>query len=175
MATINSVINKLNKFRSSYSKLQTEILDEVAEYTKNEIEKNYQSSQYEEESGDRNIMINKAEKSRTITVSGSQVLYTEFGTGTIGESHPHPEKSKYNLNPYNSGKTIRPNKKKDSTASKEGIPLNSLYWTYINKSGEKVYTQGIPAGMQVYRAVQNTKKKIKPITQRKVADLLSKL
>lgn len=175
MATINQVINKLNKLRSNYSKIQTEILDEIVEYTKNEIEKNYQSSQYEEDMGDRSITVKKNQNSRNIIISGSQVLYTEFGTGTIGESHPHPEKGKYNLNPYNSGATIRRNKKKESSATKEGIPLDGLYWTYINKAGEKVYTQGIPAGMQVYKAVLNTKRKIKPISQRKVADLLSKL
>lgn len=175
MATINKAIAKLNKIRSNYSKIQNEIVDELAEYTKEQIEANYQSNQYQEGADDRNITIKKRDKSRIVIIKGSQVLYTEFGTGTIGQSHPHPEKGKYNLNPYNSGETIRPNRKKDSTASKEGIPIDGLYWTYTDKSGNKVYTQGIPAGMQVYRAVKNTKRKAKLIAKRKVADLLSKL
>lgn len=175
MSTINSIIKKLTKLKSTYSKIQEEVLDEIAEYAKEQIEKNYQSSEFQEENLDRKTEIKKQKKRRIVATTGSQILYTEFGTGTIGASHPHPEKGKYQLNDYNSGETIRPNKSKDSNASKEGIPLDGLYWTYKDKNGDKVYTQGIPAGMQIYRAEHDTKLKAKIIAKRKVADVLSKL
>lgn len=175
MATINNIIKKMKKLKSKYSKIQDEVLDEIAEYAKDQIEKNYQSSEFQEENSDRKTEILKKEKRRIVATTGSYVLYTEFGTGTIGASHPHPEKNQYPLNDYNSGETIRPNRNKDSNASKEGIPLNGLYWTYKDKAGNKIYTQGIPAGMQIYKAEQNTKRKAKLIAKRKVADVLSKL
>lgn len=175
MSTINQVINKLNKLKSNYNKIQEEVLDEIADYAKEQIDKNYQSSVYQENSGDRKVEIKKEEKRRIVAVTGSQILYTEFGTGTVGKSHPHPEKSKYPLNDYNSGITIRRNKSENSNASQEGIPLNGLYWTYKDNEGNKVYTQGIPAGMQIYKAEHSTKLKAKLIAKRKVADVLSKL
>lgn len=175
MATINNVIKKLTKLKSKYSKIQDDVLDEIAEYAKDQIEQNYQSSEFQEENSDRKTEIKKEENRRIVATTGSQVLYTEFGTGTIGASHPHPEKDSYPLNDYNSGVTIRANTKKDSNASKEGIPLNGLYWTYKDKEGNKVYTQGIPAGMQIYKAELNTRRKAKLIAKRKVADVLSKL
>lgn len=180
MATINSTINKLIKFKSKYNKLADEIGKELADYAKEQIEEDYQSSPFQEENGDRKTEVNKEDKTYIVKTSGSQVLYTEFGTGTVGENNPHPEKSKYNLNPYNyatieHGGTIRVNSNKDTNASKEGIPVGGLYWTYKDKEGNKVYTQGIPAGKQVYNAKIKTEKKAKEIAKRKVADLLSKL
>ena len=49
-----------------------------------------------------------------------------------------------------------------------------LYWTY-NKDGIKVYTQGIPAGKQVYNAAKRLQKEKEKISKKVVGDALSKL
>ena len=72
-----------------------------------------------------------------VHVIGHEILYDEFGTGTLGEHHPHPKKSKYPLNPYNSGKMI------------EFDGEGNGYWFF---KGEIDYGQ--PAGMFVYNALK---------------------
>ena len=90
------------------------------------------------------------ETEKTVSMSGPQALYSEFGTGTRGGLHPHPMKNNFNLNPYNSGRTIRAASSK--VTEKSGIPAGTLYWTYKDSEGNIQYTQGIPAQMQVYKA-----------------------
>lgn len=175
MSTTKNMINKLRKLKSGINKIADEVGKEIAEYAKDQIEKNYQSSQLQEGNEDRKTEISKDGTMYIVKTTGSQILYTEFGTGTKGASHPHPEKGSFALNDYNSGETIRPNSNKDTNASAAGIPVGGLYWTYKDKNGDKVYTQGIPAGMQIYRAELSTRRKAKSIAKRKVADVLSKL
>lgn len=73
-----------------------------------------------------------------VDVSGSQVIYDEYGTGLPGKLHPHPEHDTYGLDPYMSGQTIRLNK--------EGLP----YWTFNRK-----VTYGVPSGQFVYKSYIN--------------------
>ena len=81
-----------------------------------------------------------------VDISGSQVIYDEFGTGLPGKIHPHPEKSQYGLDPYLSGQTIR--------YDKNGLP----YWTFNHK-----VSYGVPSGQFVYKAYsewEDTKAKL---------------
>lgn len=73
-----------------------------------------------------------------VGITGHQVIYDEFGTGTNGELNPHPDKNKYPLNDYNSGKTIK--------TDKRGFD----YWVW---HGHPTY--GIPAGMFMYNSFMN--------------------
>lgn len=86
---------------------------------------------------------------KKVNMAGKQAIYNEFGTGTEGQLNPHPIKSSFSLNDYNSGPTIR-KAKPNSRAVEEGIPEGDLYWTYIDSSGKKQYTQGTPAQREVY-------------------------
>ena len=70
----------------------------------------------------------------SVRVGGEQLLYDEFGTGDEGEKHPHPQKNKYGLNPYNSGEHIVHSN-------------NGNYWHYHNTK-----TKGMKAGRFVYDA-----------------------
>lgn len=71
-----------------------------------------------------------------VIASGKQILYDEFGTGERGKSHPHTEKSRYSLMPYNSGETIR-------------IDKNGNHYWYWN--GFRTY--GVPAGMFIFDSI----------------------
>ena len=70
------------------------------------------------------------------------------------------------------GKTIR--KAGVNTSPKTGVLLGELYWTY-QKDGETIYTQGIPAGKQVFNASESLRREKNKIVKKKVSDKLSKL
>lgn len=86
----------------------------------------------------------------SIALTGTDAVYYEFGTGEEGANHPHPLKENFGLNPYNSGPTIKVNEK------------GQHYWyiprgkyipsQYVRSTG---YTQGVPAGKQMYMTAQH--------------------
>lgn len=115
-----------------------------------------------------------SQKGKEVGIKGSQSIYDEFGTGNYGEAKAHPLKGEYNLNGYNSGKTIRINKDNSTNATENGIPVGSLYWAY-KYQGVKYYTMGRPAGMHVYRASKNMQRKFRSISKKRVGEWLSKL
>ena len=105
---IKDLTAKLRNFQQGIKEAQEQIVEDLIDIAKTEIEKGYASSPYEgyEESFSIGKTKNKA------YVSGSQVIYREFGTGTAGAQESHPEKNnpEFGLKPYNSGETIRPAK-----------------------------------------------------------------
>lgn len=125
--------------------------DELADIGLKEMQNTYDANPYKPEGG-MSFNVYKQDNTRTVAMEGSQALYEEFGTGTIGERNPHPRKQESGLNPYNSGETIRPATAKDNAIS--GIPVGELFWTYKDEKGQKHYTQGIPAGKEAYNAGQ---------------------
>lgn len=81
-----------------------------------------------------------------IRIVGSQVIYDEFGTGDEGLANPHPNKSKFGLRPYNSGKYIRRNRQ-----------TNRKYWTFISPvDWEIAYSSGVPSGQFVFKGLMQT-------------------
>ena len=171
---IKEAIKKLETLKENINKADEEIVKQLSELGLREIQDNYSRTPYKDGNEDVGFFTVGSTKKKKIGVSGSQVLYNEFGTGTKGERSPHPEKNNYGLNAYNSGKTIRRNMKQGSNATQNGIPEGELYWTYM-ENGEKHYTQGIPAGKQVYNAVNTLKKEKQTIIKKVVGDALSKL
>ena len=177
--SIDTFIKNLRAFKSGIKVVETEILDELSNKAESEIQTSVSNSNYEDSEPITVIKEGKG-KTRRVGISGVQAIYDEFGTGTVGANNPHPEKGNYDLNDYNSGKTIRENTGIDSSgrkiteATKQGIPLNGLYWTY-KFNGEKIYTQGRPAGMHVYKGHNKVKQIMKKLIEDKVRDELSKL
>ena len=171
---IKENIKKLQEFQKSLTNAGEEIVDKLCELGIEEIQTNYSQTPFKDGNEDVGFFIVGSSSKKKVGVSGSQVLYNEFGTGTAGERNPHPQKNDYSLNAYNSGKTIRRNQKENSNATQNGIPEGELYWTYI-KDGQKYYTQGIPAGQQVYKTAKVLQKKKIEISKKVVGDALSKL
>ncbi|MEG0138200.1 MAG: hypothetical protein RR708_04375 [Bacilli bacterium] len=71
---------------------------------------------------------------------GKQVYFLEFGTGYIGKDNPH----------------VKSYLMKKGYATGQMIGENGL-WSYYNKNGELISTQGIPAQMQVYETAVHIK------------------
>ena len=120
--SIKETIKKLKEFQKEIGKADEEIVKQLSDFGLEEIQKNYASTPFKDGNEDVGFFKTGSPKKMNIGVTGSQVLYNEFGTGTEGASNPHPEKGEYGLNAYNSGKTIRKNNKETSNATALGIP-----------------------------------------------------
>ena len=160
---IEDTINKLLKLKDNLEKASEEIVKDMADLAEKQIKNNYASSPYTDGNDDVSFMKNKKDNKTIVGATGSQVLYREFGTGTEGLNAPHPIKNEFGLRGYNTGPKIRVN-------SKNG----EFYWIYKDKNGNPVYTQGIPAGKEVYNAAIILKGKKISIIKKRVGDALSK-
>lgn len=165
--------DKIDNLITQLPKVNEQILSELADLGQSEIEKNRASTIYTDGNDDYKVFKEKTENGYKVGARGSQVLYDEFGTGTEGLNAPHPMKNDFNLKEYNSGKTIR--NASINMKPETGILPGELYWTYKSKDGSIVYTQGIPAGKEVFNAEQTVKSKKKQIVKKKVGEVLSKL
>lgn len=161
--SLDEIINKLKSLKSELKETDKKIVDDMSEFVKKEVSRNLAATPYKDGNEDAEPYISKKGNNTKVGMHGTQVLYDEFGTGSKGQESPHPEKSKFGLNPYNSGKTIKINKK------------GELFWIYKNKSGELVKTNGIPAGKQVYNANIMLRGRKYQIIKKRVGEVISKL
>lgn len=171
---LDGLIDKLNKLKKGLDKADKNIVKEMAQFAKDEVSTNLAETPYRDGNDESVAFLEINGKKAKAGMRGKQVAYNEFGTGTMGEQSPHPEKSNFGLRDYNTGKTIRKNKKSNSDATAEGIPINGMYWTY-NYNGQKKYTQGIPAGKQVYKASEKLRTQKEKIIKQEVGEVISKL
>lgn len=98
----------------------------------------------------------KEGKGGRVIMQGDDAVYDEFGTGEEGLSDPHPMKSNFPLNDYNSGPVVSKN-------------INSKgrhYWFY------RGYTEGIPSGKQMYNTTQYLRKEVKSVAKKELNDAL---
>lgn len=166
--TLNAFFNEM---ANNFPTVQENALNQIADQAFDEIQKNYQEA-IKEPDESMDFSLTGGQNSKTVSMSGVQAIYSEFGTGTEGTKSPHPQKADFSLNPYNSGTTIR---KATTTISKlHGIPIDGLYWTYRNANGDIIYTQGIPAQKEVYNTVISIKDKIPTIIKKNMLSLLKK-
>lgn len=87
----------------------------------------------------------RSDGSWSITVSGPQVIYDEYGTGEVGLNNPHPNPGIYTggtIQPYLSGPTIKVDRN------------GNFYWTF-NDGGKFHRTHGVPAGAFIYSALMD--------------------
>lgn len=168
---ISNLANKLDSIANKLEKMADKLTDDIAELGLEEMQKKFSASSYHPEDGMSFSKVGTS-KQKKISMIGSQAIYHEFGTGTMGEQNPHPQKNDFELNPYNSGRTIRRNTKPNSDATMLGIPPNGLYWTYVDENGIKYYTQGIPAQKTVFDANKTIKEKLPSLCKQAVEEVL---
>jgi len=168
---INKLLAQLQGFDKKLEEANKKVVNDLAQNAMKVMKKTYDSSNVK---GNTTMLfdVEGDDLNKEAIMYGYQAIYSEFGTGTEGSQHPHPTKGNYELNGYNTGKTIRTNKSADSNASQHDIPVGGLYWTYIDENGEKQYTQGIPAQMEGYTALTETEKKAPSIIRKRVQEVL---
>lgn len=175
---INKMIKSLKQLSSNLDKLNKDIPLEIAS-----IGQSYLNNQYTNVSDpnitDINTGITQKINGANILSFGRDVLYEEFGTGDEGQQSPHPDKAKYNLNDYNSGSFILDvsdvkNQEMLDILAANGI-TSGKFWSY-RKGGQSHLTQGVPAGMEMYKTSKHLKDEvIKDLLKEKASDVLSKV
>lgn len=168
---IDKLLSKLSTLDKKLENAQSKIVDDLAKYSVKRMKSIYESSGIKANKP-MTFYIADVEGGKEARMAGEQAIYTEFGTGTVGAENPHPIKGSFELNDYNSGKTIRKNKSIDSEASKNDIPVGGLYWTYKDEQGNKIYTQGIVAQKEGYTAFQDASKKVNTYVRKRVGEVL---
>ena len=166
---INNAIKEINNWSSEIKRAAQKSIEDLAKLGKQEAENNYNSKPYQASTGMNFGINNEGLNRKEVYMSGPQAIYEEFGTGTEGENNPHPEKDGKGLNDYNSGPTIRPAKKAlYTTRDHKKIGEGELYWTYVDESGKVIYTQGIPAGKEMYDSMKTVVKKAPQIIEEEI-------
>lgn len=173
--SIDSAIQKLSKVKKVLDKEKDDILEDLAKQTVDKAKEFYSNLEYKSNDTPE-FNYQKTEKGYQVYAKGGSLLYDEFGTGDRGNERRHPKKGQFDLKPYNSGVTIRPaSMLSPEKQAKTGIK-SGMYWTYKDPiSGEIIYTQGIPAGMFMYRTDKWLRKNYKQIVKKKVDDAISKV
>ena len=173
--SLKNLIKNLSDLKAGINKIGDEVLDEIGKEGTEIINQSLASSDFTF-SEQVSSFSKRGKNSVEFGIQGNQAIYEEYGTGTVGAMNEHPPKDS-SLRPYNSGETIRPNNKRDdlvATDTGKPIPKGTLYWTY-KFNGQKIYTQGRPAGGHVYKASKEMRERAKEIIKRKVGEELSKL
>ena len=156
---LKELSQKIDNLKKDLKQADNKIKNRLADFAENQINMNLSATPFKDGNDDTYTFKEDSDEKMKVGMRGSQVLYNEFA-----------------LNPYNNrnGTTIRQNNKENSDATKNGIPVGGLYWTYMD-NGTKRYTQGIPAGKQVFDAAMSLTNEKKKIVKEEVSDALSKL
>lgn len=158
----------MEEFQKKLEQAPTKIVDEASEFCLNEMQKNYAESTVTAESSTMSFSKTGTDLEKKVSMIGTQAIYHEYGTGTVGERNPHPNKEGKGLKDYNSGRTIR--KVTSSVAKETGYTEGELYWTYQGKP-----TQGIAPQKVVYNAGNTTIKQSSKIIKKTIDDLFNTL
>lgn len=132
-------------------------------------------SDFVHETDNTRIYITNPKGKYVVHVSGREVLYHEYGTGTRGLRKPHPRHDKDGMNPYGSGKTDKEHK-----YSRIVDPADPPYWYLVYRDFPGAYpndfndapiratdyvwrhkgviTKGIPAGRFIYDSCREYQK-----------------
>lgn len=156
-----SLIKRLRTFSNDLQKLPKEVTKEIANIGKEFLENQYATTQTDQTIDIDTISVDVVEKSNgySIIASGEEVVYAEFGTGEEGSENPHPQKSEFNLNPYNSGPTIKINRE-----------TGRHFWWYNG------YSEGNPSGKQLFNTSKFLKDNVvKKVIKEKVGEVISKV
>lgn len=152
----NNVKDVIKAFQFLYDNIEKYVEEtdrKIIEESKNYLDQQYASRIKDPNITDISTSWSKKGKEYELKASGKDVVYEEFGTGDKGEQNPHPDKSKYNLNDYNSGDFIMDvgdisNQDMLDILAENGIS-SGKFWRY-RKHGETYLTQGVPSGKEMW-------------------------
>ena len=159
--SITETIEQLKVISHNLEQASKDITEEMVEYTEKRIQHHFNTRQTDDEhffdvdyKTSSEVNGNKGRAFAT----GSSVIYAEFGTGEVGKkSVSDIRPTEFGLNDYNTGQYV----------SKLTNKYGEHYWFYKGK-----ITSGIPAGMFVYKAMNDLKKEKIKICKKNVRDAL---
>lgn len=110
---LDNFLKKLNKIKNGATSITSKIVDEISEQGAKILQNKYNTIDYDISNHETpNIFTEKVSNNNTkIIATSPDIMYIEFGTGTIGFESSTPElrekKVLLGLKDYNTGKTIR--------------------------------------------------------------------
>ena len=177
--SISSLISNLENLSKSIDNMREEITEDVSKLGFNKLCSEYGHRVKDANIVDINVIREPTSNGYRIISQGRDVIYEEFGTGDKGEHSPHPDKHKYNLRDYNSGPFILDvmdvgNQDFLDILAKNGI-TSGKFWSY-RKGGKAHLTQGVQAGMEMYKTGKYLRNEgVSKIMKEKASDVLSKV
>lgn len=146
-ADIDNLLKELEYVNDSIEVASEDILKRlVYEGGAKAVELNSQAPQTGPEKSTVRLSVSK--NKGEIALTGPNAVYDEFGTGELGADNGHPLKGNFGLNPYNSGPFVSTH----INSNGRHYWFNPNMWSadamYFKPNG---YTEGTPAGMQMYR------------------------
>lgn len=173
-----SIEKDITNMKSKIQLAAKQITKELSEYGLEEMQKIY--NDYPLKGNEPSVFyMEGTDTEKALFMQGPQAIYDEFGTGTLGEMSPHPIKKDFDLDDYNSHivphGTIRYATQKDVDNARENgdyIPLGGLFWTYVDSTGKKRYTQGTPAQQEVYDSINKTYEKSPEVIKRIMKEIV---
>ena len=160
---IATLIKSLRTFSTNVQKLPKEITKEVADTGLEYLQDLYGRTYYDEtiDMSDLRCEVIETANGHSIVASSKEILYAEFGTGEEGADSPHPMKSEFDLNAYNSGQYV----------SRNINESGRHYWFYNN-----IYSEGNASGRQMFDTSEFLKKNVvKKVLKEKVGEVISKV
>ncbi|HEX3038153.1 MAG TPA: hypothetical protein VHO94_04070 [Oscillospiraceae bacterium] len=140
VSSLDKLLSDVKGYRDKVNAAPAKITEQLAEIGAEAIQQNIAG--ITDLDGNAPGVVSKSASGSTATVSqtGSQIAYLEYGTGAQGATAPHPQASQVGWQ-YGSGKNIR--------QMKNGKAM----WRYYDKlKGHYRITDGLPAQKQVFRA-----------------------
>lgn len=172
--SVNDMIERLNYLQDN---IEVACEDTVAEMVENGREIAIQYDSLTPKTGNDNYSFDSDSEGGKgyISMEGPDSVYVEFGTGDVGLSSPHPlHNSVSGINPYNSG----PNIKIDKNGNRYWFAPPTVMKFMSFASGyykNKSYTNGIPAGCQMYNTLLDLKHIAPSITKKHLNQAIHRL
>ena len=137
---VDSVIHSLERLEKDIDWMTRLLVSDILEEGVKYAEKQYSAREHDPNIGTINVDYSTKDTGGELYAYGKDVVY---------------EESRYNLNDYNSGRTIRNvDDVPEGSLEKEDLDAIGIssgkYWTY-NKDGTVYYTQGVPSGQEMWK------------------------
>lgn len=152
---IKDVIKALRELLNDVDKIANDTLQEIGKKGETYLDARYVTRFKDPNITDISTDSRKYHDGYVLEARGKDVIYEEFGTGDEGASHPHPNKSAYDLNDYNSGPQIKNVSDYDENSYiyddlKDFGITSGHFWIYSKDGSTIHYTQGVPAGREMW-------------------------
>jgi len=153
VSSLDQLLSNIKAYQSKVNAASDKITAQLAEIGANAIQQNIAGITDLDGNAPGTVSVDVRGAEATISQSGDQVAYLEYGTGEQGAANKHPEYKVAGWH-YGSGKNIR--------RMKNG----KLMWRYYDKlKGHWRITNGIPAQKQVLRAALTMRDNIIPVAK----------
>lgn len=153
ISSLDKLLSDVKAYRDKVNAAPEKITARLAEIGSDAIRQNIAGTTNPDGNSSGTVSANISGSHATVSQSGDQIAFLEYGTGEQGAASPHPEYQVAGWN-YGSGKNIR--------RMKNG----KLMWRYYDRlRGHYRVTNGIPAQKQVFRAALTMRDNIVPVAK----------